>query len=136
MKSVSLSEGANKQPQKDTSGFVTIREVCSQLNITPRTARFYEQRGLISSLRVGRTMPRLYSVDQRKRLEQIVKAKQLGFTLTEIGELLEKGSGESRLRGGLPVNRQTAQRQLRHLMERRAQIDQAIDDLSSMLAPK
>ncbi|MGE3246917.1 MAG: MerR family transcriptional regulator [Beijerinckiaceae bacterium] len=66
--------------------YMTISQMARQFDVSLRTLRFYEDRGLLSPLRHG-TM-RLYDGRQRMRLEMILKGKRLGFTLTEIREML------------------------------------------------
>ena len=66
----------------------TIGQLAREFGLTLRTLRFYEDRGLISPAREGST--RLYSHRDRARLSMIVKAKALGFTLSEIKELSPK----------------------------------------------
>ncbi len=65
----------------------SITELANEFGITPRTIRFYETRGLISPQRVGST--RAYSYKDRARLKLILRAKRLGFSLTDINEYLE-----------------------------------------------
>ena len=48
--------------------------------------RFYKDRGLLHPHRNG--MARLYSDRDRQHLQMILKGRQLGFTLTEIQEIL------------------------------------------------
>ena len=69
------------------AGFLTIREVCGELAVTFRTARFYEAKGLIAPRREQRR--RLYSTTDVERLRTIVKLKSLGLSLREIRELLQ-----------------------------------------------
>ncbi len=60
----------------------TIGEVTRELGLTLRTARFYEQRGLIAPYRDG--PHRLYGPEHVARLSEIRKLTRYGFTLTEI----------------------------------------------------
>ena len=64
----------------------SISDLAREFNITPRTLRFYEDRGLISPERVGRT--RVFSRRDRTRLKLALRGKRLGFSLTEIGYLI------------------------------------------------
>jgi len=71
----------------------TIGDLAREFGVTLRTLRFYEDRGLLSPHREGTA--RLYDARDRARLSVILKGKQLGFTLTEIREMLardEKGT--------------------------------------------
>lgn len=64
-----------------------IHEVASQLGVTQRTLRFYEDKGLIQPQRVGTT--RVYSRREIGRMQLILRGKRLGFSLCEIKEFLD-----------------------------------------------
>ncbi|CAL8981027.1 MerR family transcriptional regulator [Rhodoplanes serenus] len=65
----------------------SITELAKELNITPRTIRFYEDQGLITPQRVGTT--RVYSHRDRARMILILRGKRLGFSLKDIKEFLD-----------------------------------------------
>jgi len=65
---------------------LTVTELAEEFNITPRTIRFYETKELLSPQRVGQT--RVYTYRDRARLKLILRAKRLGFSLTDIREYL------------------------------------------------
>lgn len=64
-----------------------IGDLAREFDVSLRTLRFYEDRGLISPQRSGST--RLYSNEDRKRLKIIILAKNVGFSLVDIEELLK-----------------------------------------------
>ena len=64
-----------------------------EFGLTLRALRFYHSRGLISPERAGRR--RVFSRADRDRLALIVKGKKLGFTLTEISEMIEAQAGRA-----------------------------------------
>lgn len=64
----------------------SISDLAREFNITPRTIRFYEDQGLISPQREGRT--RVFSRRDRTRLKLALRGKRLGFSLAEIGYLI------------------------------------------------
>ena len=64
-----------------------IGDLAREFDVSLRTLRFYEDRGLISPQRSGST--RLYSNEDRKRLKIIILAKNVGFSLIEIEALLK-----------------------------------------------
>jgi DNA-binding transcriptional MerR regulator len=64
-----------------------IQDVATELGVTTRTIRFYEDKGLLDPPRVG-TM-RVYSRREIGRLQLILRGKRLGFSLREIGEFLD-----------------------------------------------
>jgi DNA-binding transcriptional MerR regulator len=65
----------------------SITELAKELDITPRTIRFYEDQGLIMPQRVGNT--RIYSHRDRARMILILRGKRLGFSLKDIKEFLD-----------------------------------------------
>jgi DNA-binding transcriptional MerR regulator len=68
---------------------ITITDLAARHGLTLRALRFYEQKGLISPQRSGRT--RLYSEEDAQKLAVILDAAALGFTLTEIHGMVVKG---------------------------------------------
>ena len=65
----------------------SVTELAHELGITPRTLRFYEDKGLLKPQRVGGT--RVYLARDRARLILILRGKRLGFSLREISEYLD-----------------------------------------------
>ena len=95
--------------------------------VSLRTLRFYEDRGLIKPRREGNA--RFYRGADRVRMEMILKGKKLGFTLTEIQDLIGgKGATETPdLEDQL--NAQQIVTQIGHLERQRGEIDSAIERL-------
>ncbi len=65
-----------------------IGELSKKTGVSIDTVRYYEQRGLIPAAARTQSGYRQYSVSDITRLRFIVQAKELGFTLEEIGQLL------------------------------------------------
>ena len=73
---------------------MTISQMSRLFGVSLRTLRFYEDRGLIKPRREGNA--RYYRATDRVRMEMILKGKKLGFTLTEIQDLIGgKGASET-----------------------------------------
>jgi len=70
-----------------TDETMTIREMCNNFEVTPRTLRFYEQKELLFPIRDGQK--RLFTRRDRARLKLILRGKRFGFTLEEIRQLLD-----------------------------------------------
>ena len=70
-----------------------IGDLAREFDVSLRTLRFYEDRGLISPKRSGST--RLYSNEDRKRLKIILLTKNVGFSLVDIEHLLKIYDNES-----------------------------------------
>lgn len=71
---------------KDTH-FYTISELANEFDITTRTIRFYEDRGMLSPRREGQK--RIYSASDRVRLILILRGRRLGFSVDESCELID-----------------------------------------------
>jgi DNA-binding transcriptional MerR regulator len=68
----------------------TITELAREFDVTPRAIRFYEDQGLLSPTREGSSgLRRVYSSRDRTRLKLTLRGKRLGFTLSEIRQLLD-----------------------------------------------
>lgn len=67
---------------------LTIGRVAKQAGVGVETVRFYERRGLLETPPRRPSGYREYGEDAVARLRFIRRAKQLGFTLREIKELL------------------------------------------------
>jgi DNA-binding transcriptional MerR regulator len=101
---------------------MTIGEMAADFNVSLRTLRFYEDRKLLRPRREGNT--RLYSPTDRLRMQMILKGKQLGFTLTEIHDLIGNYETTDDFEGKLKP--QQIVTQIDHLERQRAEIDSAI----------
>jgi MerR family transcriptional regulator, Zn(II)-responsive regulator of zntA len=77
----------------DTRIPVRIGELAADVQLNPKTIRYYEEIGLLPAPRRTAAGYRQYSAADRERLRFIAKAKVLGFTLREIGELLALRDG-------------------------------------------
>ena len=65
----------------------SISDLAEEFGVTARTIRFYEAEDLIAPQRRGQT--RIYSARDRARLVLILRGKRVGFSLTEIKEMLD-----------------------------------------------
>ena len=64
-----------------------IAELAREFEVTTRTIRFYEDKGLLSPGRQGQR--RVYASRDQVRLRLIMRGKRLGFSLDEIRELVD-----------------------------------------------
>lgn len=65
----------------------SISELSDEFGISARALRFYEEEGLIAPAREGAA--RVYSRRDRARVAWILRGKSVGFSLDEIGEMLD-----------------------------------------------
>lgn len=66
---------------------LTIREMCEEFQVTPRTLRFYEAKELLSPIR--QRQKRLFTKRDRARLKLILRGRRFGFSLESIRQLLD-----------------------------------------------
>jgi DNA-binding transcriptional MerR regulator len=102
-----------------------ISEVATRLGLTPRALRFYEGRGLVAPARHGRA--RYYRARDIDRLSLIVKAKKLGFTLTEISEMVQAGEGANT--GSLRLTREKCVEQIAVMQRQLEESEAALQEL-------
>lgn len=106
----------------DVSAMLTIGEVSRRSGVASSALRFYEERGLIASERVG-TGHRRYPQRVMRRIAFIVFAQRVGLSLDEIGEEL----------AGLPADRAPTRRDWSRLSEGwRRRIDERIAELERL----
>ncbi len=67
---------------------MTIGRLAAQAGVNVQTVRYYERRGLIDVPSRSRSGYRQYSPDAARQIRFIKRAQDLGFSLSEIGELL------------------------------------------------
>jgi DNA-binding transcriptional MerR regulator len=113
--------------EEKNSKFYTIGEISRIYGVTHRGLRFYEKRGLIAPIRKG--CSRFYDAASVAQLQMILKGKLLGFTLAEIAELTDRDDEQAQASGELPLDEESLLAQMRFLKERRAELDQMIDEL-------
>lgn len=74
------------EPLADQDNF-SISDLSAEFGVTARALRFYEDEGLIRPERRG--TQRIYSHRDRARLAWILRGKRVGFSLTDIRELID-----------------------------------------------
>lgn len=72
-----------------------IRQVSKRFGISPRTLRYYEQIGLISSVKKENSAYRTYDEDTIARLRQIVVLRKLRIPLKQIARILVSGDAKN-----------------------------------------
>jgi DNA-binding transcriptional MerR regulator len=74
------------EPLPERASF-SISDLSAEFGVTARALRFYEDEGLIAPERRG--TQRVYSHRDRARLAWILRGKNVGFSLTDIRELID-----------------------------------------------
>ena len=110
-------------PQKQKTR--SIGELARTVNLSQRTIRYYEEIGLLHSVRRIENGKRVYTDDDVRRLKFINRLKVLGLSLAEMVEL-EKVYRTHR------NNREILPKLLAILDERAVQIDDRISQLTAL----
>ena len=108
----------------------TITELSSEFGVTLRTIRFYEEQGMLSPARQGRS--RVYAARDRVRLKLILRGKRLGLSLSEIAEIIdlyEVARNESSQALTLLNKLSTRKKQL---IQQREDIEQVMHDIEQL----
>lgn len=90
-------------------------------DVTPRTIRFYEDKGLLKPARHAGA--RIFSAEDYLRFERIMRAKRIGFTLDDIKEVLDVTDGHITDRVELLRRKKNFETVIRSLKRRREDID-------------
>src|SRR5262245_54337723 len=122
---------SNSVQADSTDGYTRIGELARQYDVTLRTLRFYEDKGLLAPHRDGTT--RLYSRRDVARLKLILLGRKVGFSLREVKQILDlydpNGSNTKQLKLALDKS----EKQLVRLEKQRTAIGEAITELTDMI---
>jgi len=74
---------------------LTISQLAHEAGVHVETVRYYERRGLLREPPRSPAGYRQYGAADLRRLQFIARAKQLGFTLSEVARLAGEHDGDS-----------------------------------------
>ena len=106
----------------------TIGDLSREFGVTLRTLRFYEDKQLLNPKRQGQS--RIYSRRDRARLKLVLMGKKVGFSLTEIKDMLDLYDLKDGQVTQLKVALDKFNRQITLLQDQKREIEQAIDELT------
>lgn len=102
----------------------SISDLAAEFDITTRTIRFYEEKGLLQPRRDGNT--RVYSAGDRTKLKLILRGKRLGFSLEESNSIIDMYDPDQ-------GNHEQLQMLIAKIREKRSQLEQQLHDIEGMM---
>jgi len=124
-------------PRTQTSAserLLRIQEVAEETGLTPRSIRYYEERGLLRPAARSEGAYRLYDASDLEQLRFIKGLRDdAGLSIADIGQILEDEESRRRTRAALKVTDDPAERR-RILLERLASIEGLHGRLNAKLA--
>lgn len=102
----------------------SISELSAEFDITTRTIRFYEEKGLLNPRRNGSA--RVYSPADRTKLKLILRGKRLGFSLDESRSIIEMYDPEH-------GNTDQLQSLLATIRDKQSQLQQQLHDIEVLM---
>ena len=108
---------------------LTLKEMCSKFEVTPRTLRYYEDIELLSPERQGRS--RFYGARECARMTLILRGRNFGFQLEELRQWLliyDQDGTEAQMEVFLEM----AERKLKELKEQQIQLAETLEELENL----
>ena len=102
----------------------SITDLCKESGITTRTARHYEDIGLLSPSRRGQT--RVYSSADRTRLRLILRGKRLGLSLEDSRQIIDMYEPGK-------TNVDQLNSLINAIRQQREKLNQQLDDIGNLL---
>lgn len=92
---VHAASGGAGAAEDRTAGSLTIGVLAARAGVTPEAVRYYEREGVIPrAARTGVGRYRVYTEADAERLRFVRRARDLGFSLDEVRELLALAAGD------------------------------------------
>ena len=103
---------------------IRIGDFSKLSRVSIKTLRFYDEMSLLKPIEVDRfTGYRYYEFDQLPRLYRILALKDLGFSLEEIGRLLDGDLSTEQMRGMLKLRRAEIRQRVQEETERLERVE-------------
>ncbi len=126
------ADKSKRATQADPHRPLTIGDLARVFDISTRAIRFYEARGLISPHRQGAN--RVFDRADQQRLALILRTKNLGLSLEEIGEHLALLGAHEAPADALADLKLSAEQQIASLTAKRDDLQATLKDLRRIRA--
>ena len=107
----------------------SISDLSLEFGLTPRTLRFYEEKGLLQPTRAGQS--RRYSTADRARLILILRGKTLGLSLEESAELIRMYQPGTNNKKQITLLIEKIQARREQLLTQKQELESMIEDLNA-----
>lgn len=117
---------------EDDTDVLSISEMADKFQVTLRTLRFYEEKGLLNPVRRGSR--RFYREQEIGRMSVILQAKRIGLTLVEIRQVLKLVTGKTERAEQIQQLREICSSQQDLLRDQFAQIKEQLSETEQVVA--
>jgi DNA-binding transcriptional MerR regulator/predicted transcriptional regulator YdeE len=109
---------------------IRIGEFSRMVQVPIATLRYYDQLGLLKPVEVDRlTGYRYYAVSQLPRLHRLLALKGLGFSLEQIGLVLDEGLTPEQMRGMLRLRHAQISQQLAEMQDQLVDVEMRLHQI-------
>jgi DNA-binding transcriptional MerR regulator len=111
---------------------LAISEMSERFDVTLRTLRFYEEKGLLNPVRKGAR--RFYGARDVSRMRVILQAKKIGLTLAEIRRVIKLVEGGTKRDDQYKELQDICRAQQDILVEQKQMLDEQIAEVEQILS--
>ncbi|GAB4517916.1 MAG: hypothetical protein Tsb0019_17850 [Roseibium sp.] len=111
---------------------LAISEMSERFDVTLRTLRFYEEKGLLNPVRRGAR--RFYGTRDVSRMRVILQAKKIGLTLAEIRRVIKLVESGTRREEQYRELQEICRAQQEILVEQKQMLDEQIEEVAGILS--
>jgi len=122
--------GVHNDPLTAPTPTWSIADLAAEYDVTLRTIRFYEDKGLLTPERRGTL--RVYHARDKVRLGLILRGKRLGFSLDQIATIVDMYDAEPGEEGQLAYLLEQIGHRRAELEQRRRDIDETLQELAEV----
>ena len=111
---------------------LAISEMSERFNVTLRTLRFYEEKGLLNPVRKGAR--RFYGTRDVSRMRVIAQAKKIGLTLAEIRRVIKLVESSASKQDQFRELQEICKGQQEILVEQKQMLDEQVAEVEQILS--